>query len=61
MREDECVHFGETCCLSMRVGGMLAGKLVYRQDSDLVGQNVGPGLLGLWPNYSCVLLALLGR
>ena len=27
-------------------GGMLAGTLVYRQDLDLVGQNVGPGLLG---------------
>ena len=25
---------------------LLAGTLVYRQDPDLVGQIVGPGLLG---------------
>ena len=26
--------------------GLLAGTLVYRQDPDPVGQNMGPGLLG---------------
>ena len=32
-------------------GGMLAGTLVYRQAPDLVGQNMGPELLGQKPNH----------
>ena len=32
-------------------GGMLAGTLMYTaMDPDLVGQNVGPGLLDSWPS-----------
>ena len=43
-------------------GAVLAGTLVYRQDPDLVGQNVGPGLLGHYPQLGyCALLALFGR
>ena len=51
-------HVVSTCVW----GGVLAGTLVYRQDPDLVSQNVGPGLLELLPSEtSLALLALFCR
>ena len=57
MRQDECVHSGETSCmsvchscetscLSMRVGGILAGTFVYRHGPRTVGPEHGSRTVG---------------
>ena len=60
MREDECGHSGETCCLSMRVGGHVGGYISVPPGprsggSERVSRTVGQlAQLG-----SCALLALV--
>jgi len=49
MRQVGCVHSGETCSLSMRVGGHVGWYFSVpariQISWDLVGQSVGPGLV----------------
>ena len=49
MHQDECVYSGETCCLSMRVGGHVGGYFSVPQGPRSGGseraRNVGPRLL----------------
>ena len=49
MRQVGCVHSGETCSLSMRVGGHVGWYFSVpariQISWDLVGQSMGPGLV----------------